>query len=526
MPPRRPVSMIAAMFLAVMIGSCATNGAPLIAGAETSDRTPTPADAIVETRGQVTIDGRPLAYTARTGLLPIYDGDTGELMARMFMIAYVADRNPGEPARPITFVWNGGPGASSSLSHLVGFGPMGFDTPPTYPEWDGAPENIVERPETWLAVTDLVFVDPISAGYSRATSDEHRERLMTTFGDAEAVAEMIRVYRTRFDAYDAPIFISGESYGTTRASHVAYALARRRAPLAGVVLISGGYNLGQPDAPALDAALQIPAFTRAAHYHQRLPQDLQALSVDDAMAHAGEWARETYAPALENPSALSAAERADILADLERYSGLDSRFVDPATLGLDREQLFDRLLDDETLGLGRYDGGPWIVTRDPSIMPQLDLMQGSSPTLLRYLRDTLGYRSDHLYRGPFGETIHPEPFGPYPDGIYDDWTTFHFNIQGGSALSASAIRPSNPPPLRRAMELRPEMQVFIVHGNYDGSGSCAEVEDNVDRLDPGFQGRVRFACYDAGHMVYSDAAVRFQLRDDFAAFVRRTLYES
>src|SRR5262249_31352561 len=137
--------------------------------------------------------------------------------------------------------------------------------------------ELEDRPDTWLGASDLVFVDPVGTGYSRATSTAFRDVLYTQHGDAEAVAEMIRVYRTRYNAFDAPLYIAGESYGTTRAMEVAYSLARRRTPLAGVILISGFYDVGQETPRSLEAALQVPAFADAAYFHHRLPADLQAL---------------------------------------------------------------------------------------------------------------------------------------------------------------------------------------------------------------------------------------------------------
>ena len=265
----------------------------------------TPSDQMVVTHGQVTIAGKPLRYSVRTGLLPLYDNDTGALMGRMFIMAYVAERAPGAPPRPLTFVWNGGPGSSSSQVHLVGFGPKGFKTPPTYPQWKGPPTQIVDRPETWLAYSDLVFVDPPGTGYSRATSTAYRDILYSQHGDGEAVAEAIRLYRTRYDAFDQPLFLAGESYGTTRAMEVAGDLARRRTPVAGVMLISGFFDVGQTVPRGLNQALELSMFTAAAWYHKRLPADLQAMSQDAAVREAVAWARNNYAPAIDKPDAVS-----------------------------------------------------------------------------------------------------------------------------------------------------------------------------------------------------------------------------
>lgn len=494
----------------------------------------TPKDEFVTTRHEVGVGGRNIAYTAHAGLLPLYENDTGELAARMFVMAYVADRKRGEPARPLTFIWNGGPGASSSQLQLAGFGPQGLETPATYPEWfEQPPDTIVDRADTWLAVSDLVFVDPVGTGYSRATSEEYRDLLYSRRGDIEAVAEAIRLYRTRFDAWDQPLFIAGESYGTTRAMGVAEALERRRAGVAGVILISGYYNAGQEMPPALDTALEVPMYTAAAHWHERLPDVLQALPQEEAVRAAGIWATEEYAPALENRDTLRPDARAAILESLEHYTAIPARHVDAETLALATGTFADRLLEEQGLELGRYDyrmalprreeGRAWVPTRDPSLLPMIDLMQGTFPPAIRYLRHTLGYRSDLLYQGPFGEAFHPRPLADVTNGaagdlvgIFTDWMTIKWD-HGESDAGEDAKRP----PLARAMELNPRLLVWNVKGLYDGS--CAAQDEAVARTAEHLRRRIRNSCYAAGHMVYSDTAVRREMQQDFAEFVHDAL---
>jgi carboxypeptidase C (cathepsin A) len=496
----------------------------------------TPMDEMVVTQGEVITAGKQLRYTARTGLVPLYDNDTGELMARMFIIAYSADPQPGK-SRPITFIWNGGPGSNSAQTHLIGFGPKGFKTPPTYPEWTGPATEIVDRPETWLTASDLVFVDPIGTGYSRATSIKYRDVLYTEHGDAEAVAEMIRIYRTRFNAFDAPLFIAGESYGAMRASLVADALTRRRTPLAGVILISGPYDVGQQVPPGLDTALQVQAFASAAYFHKRLAPELLALPREEVVRRATDWARNEYAPALERLDSLTPEQRTLILGTLVRYTGVDARFVDEKTLALTHQRHWDALLDDQKLELGHYDvrqklqrrpdGKEWTPLQDPSLLPQLDLMQGTSVPLIRYLRETLRYRSDLLYRGPFGEAFHPQPVTSV-GGYGDDWMAVMW--EGGAYVRPPQASP-NPgaalqpqaaeiPPLRRAMEAQPRMRLWLVQGEFDGFSSCAAKEEQVARSAPELRSRTRSSCYPAGHMVYSDTATRQSLQQDFTTFVR------
>lgn len=498
----------------------------------------TPQDEFATTRHQVDIGERNIAYTAYAGLLPLYENDTGKLMARMFVMAYAADRKRGEPVRPLTFIWNGGPGASSSQLQLVGFGPQGLETPATYPEWfEQPPDTIVERADTWLEVSDLVFVDPVGTGYSRATSEEYRDLLYSRRGDIEAVAEAIRLYRTRMDAWDQPLFIAGESYGTTRAMGVAEALERRRAGMAGVILISGDYDAGQEMPTTLETALDVPMYAAAAHYHQRLPDNLQALPPNEAVQAAEAWARQEYAPALETSDSLSPDARAAILDSLERYTGIPARHVDTETLALATGTFAERLLEARGLELGRYDyrmalprreeGLAWVPTRDPSLLPMIDLMQGTFPPAIRYLRNTLGYKSDLLYQGPFGEALHPRPLADVTSGaagdlagIFTDWMTIKWH-HGDSGSVKDAAEPARRPPLVRAMELNPHLLVWNVKGLYDGS--CAALDEAVARTAGHLKQRIRNSCYPAGHMVYSDRAVRREMKRDFAEFVHDAL---
>ena len=558
----RPVAMTAVIIAAAVnlaTGASLSSAAPTGSGFRLSGAPTTPSEEMAITAGQVTSAGKTLKYTAQAGLIPIYNDATGELMARLFIVAYTAERAPHQPPRPLTFIWNGGPGSSSSQVHLVGFGPKGFKTPETYPQWlTSPPAEIGDRPETWLAASDLVFVDPIGTGYSRATSERNRAILYTQRGDAEAVAEAIRIYRTRADAFDAPLFIAGESYGTTRAMEVAAALERRRTHLAGVILISGGYNTGQSVPPALNSALQISMYTATSHFHKRLPPDLQALSRDEAVQQAVTWARSAYAPALEKRDSLTPSERSTVVDGLVRYTGIDPQFIDNKTLVLDKEVFLDRLLDDRDMELGRYDSRmafrrrnlemSWAPNNDPSIKPMLDLMQGTSVPALRYIRNTLQYRSDLLYHGPFGEALHPLPLTQVQPGIYDDWTTLMWNRDAAPAADAQTVQKAAPEgaqsgapqsaqpapaqeasqrageqaahrelPLRQAMEVNPRLLVFIVGGMFDGS--CAARDEAVARTDAQFRGRVRNGCYAAGHMVYTDAEVRKALQHDFIKFV-------
>lgn len=485
------------------------------------------ADTIITTKNSVRLEGgKTLRYTARTGLLPLYVNDTGERMASIFFIAYTVERGPGEPKRPITFLWNGGPGANSAQVHVLGFGPKRPRTPDTYPEYGPNVESpIVDHPETWLEHSDLVFVDPVGTGFSRATSEAYRATLFTGHGDAEAVAEMIRVYLTRFNLWDAPLFIGGESYGTTRAMLVSAALERRRTHLNGVLLISGSYDAGQEVPQSLKDALAITEFTATAHYHERLSPDLQALPLEQALARSEEWARNTYAPALARAAELSAEERAKVLAELKLYTGVDGARADAETLRLTRDAFADALLANQGLELGRYDGRmfrrarpagqPWMPfgnSPDPSLSRTMDLLTGTSRVFNDYVREVLGFQSDLLYQGPFGGAFHPESLAIDPvTGFAPDWMTARFKMDDGAKASE--------PPLHRAMTLNPKLRVLNFKGLYDGS--CALLDEAVARTEPELRTRVSNVCVPGGHMFYTDRAARQMAKRAFDEFIQR-----
>ena len=213
----------AALAWSAALGVAMCWGTPVLASAQ-SDTIPGVRTPVVTTAHRITLNGKPLSYTARTGVLPIRHNDTAEPLGYIFFIAYVVDRAQGQPARPLTFAWNGGPGANSLLVHLDATGPRRLNA------GDGGtsprvPLAFEDNQATWLDETDLVFVDPIGTGFSRAAKPQYFQSFYGVMGDIHATREFIRVYRTRFDAWDSPVYLAGESYGTWRAGGTSSSLA-------------------------------------------------------------------------------------------------------------------------------------------------------------------------------------------------------------------------------------------------------------------------------------------------------------
>ena len=287
-------------------------------------------------------------------MLPIRDNESGEIHGRMFFVAYLLNRSPGDPVRPLTFLWNGGPGANATLVHLSGFGPRRIfrNGDPTEPQ-SGQCE-LEDNQTTWLDQTDLVFVDPIGTGFSRPTKREFAAEFYNTLGDIASVAEFVRVYLTRFDAWDAPLLIAGESYGVWRASGVAETLVKNGRKVAGVILISGGIPVGPVLSDEMRTALFVPTRTAAAFHHKKLPPDLQTDWIG-TLAKVEEWARTKYCRRCPGADKLSESERQQIVGQLTRFTGIDPSLIDAKTLVLGRQQFAEQLLRDRKQVLARYD---------------------------------------------------------------------------------------------------------------------------------------------------------------------------
>lgn len=476
-------------------------------------------DEIVTSRHQVTVDGRILNYTAKAGKIPIRHNETGEIRAYMFFVSYSLESENDKEPRPVTFLWNGGPGSNSSLVHLLGFGPKRIQTK----------GPALDNPGTWLDFTDLVFIDPVGTGYSRPVKAEYGPDFYQTRGDAESVAEFIRVYRNRFEKWDAPLFIGGESFGVRRAAAVAEILERRRIPLNGVILISLELPLGKLS-KELRTALMIPTFTAAAFYHKKLAPDLQR-DMAETLRKAEEWAEKEYAAALARRDALSESERQNILAQLAKFTGLNQSLLDPKTLIIEMNQFSQLLLKDENRVLGRYDSrltGPfdpneklYDPTKDPSLKNIID-----DVAVVRYLRQVLKYESDLLYQGPFGGGYPP------PDKPRGDWMSVKWKWTPAELANFSneedqkEKKPVEEPlelPLRNAMLANPQLQVFMASGYFDLVCSYAGNAAIATRLEPELRNRVITKVYPGGHAIYTDEACRLIMKRDVEEFINNSL---
>lgn len=467
------------------------------------------------TRHSIVADGRTLAYEAEIGRTPIRDAETGEVLGWMGYVAYRIPSGTGSP-RPLTFVWNGGPGAASSTLHFEVVGPK---------RGEGA--VLVDNAETWLSFTDLVFVDPIGTGFSRPTKAEYAKYFYSTPGDVASVTEFVRAWRLTHGAEDAPIYLAGESWGAGRAGSVGHALLSRGIPVKGLVLISGGSGLDvRPVSRELSTALRVVDWAQVALFHGKLgaglPQDAEALR-----SASSQWARETYAPALQAIATLSPAERGAIAADLSRYTGVPAAQIDLDSLVITPRQFRESLLRDEGKVINTFD---MRLTHEPS--------NAFDPLIPRYFRHALGYRTDLPYVGsnlPARGTENLEdgflPGGRAPVTPSGSWNyaTREVTEDELAAAIAQAVETGGGPPrlgpplpsTGEAIALDPTLQVLVVAGQHDSLNSCAANDETARNLPDHLRSTVAFKCYVGGHMFYRDQPSRLAFSRDVRALIGR-----
>jgi carboxypeptidase C (cathepsin A) len=474
-------------------------------------------DEPVVTRHQVVLHGRTLAYTARTGYMAIRDEEQ-TVRARMFYVSYALDAGNTAPAsasapRPLIFVWNGGPGSNASLLELAGLGPRRIDKAPG-PSDPRHPSALVDNEDTWLQFADLVFVDPINTGYSYATSPDNLKEFLNDRGDADSIAEFIRLYREHNSLQLAPLFVMGESYGTFRAAGVADVLAKRRIRLDGVILLSTVLNLGHERDSDLSSVFLLPNYAATAFVHQRLKPELEsnlAHTVDEAQ----HWAETEYLTALAEGDRLSSERKKAIALGLARYTGIPSETWEKAGLKLGPDQFAEDVLgagkleyaahyDTTMVGKLSHPGEPYNVDADPSLDNGVEAIVGA------YVRDELGFKTDAFHAGPFGGGY------PSPTSFRGDWASVRWN-RGVEPEDRGAA-------LADALQNTPGLRVFIAHGYFDLSTPFAATEYTISHLGlaPEERQRITMVRYEGGHAAYIAPKVRAQFSKDAQAFVAAT----
>jgi carboxypeptidase C (cathepsin A) len=463
----------------------------------------------VVTQHEALIAGATASYSAEAGRIAIRDVETGEPHGYVFYTAYRATRRDAPlRRRPIMFVWGGGPGAPSTWLHFYIAGPKLLE---------GA--RLIDNPDSWLAAADLVLVDPIGTGFSRPARPEYAREFYNTRGDVASVGEFVRCWLILHDEEGAPVFLVGESWGAGRAASVAYALEKRGIRVNGLVLISGGFGLDRSyGSPTLLRALGVVDMASTALYWHRSDPGLG--SDPTAVRRSAEtWVRRRYAPALDRIDHLSDAERTQIAERLARFTGIPATLIDRRTLVITPHQFRTELLASRGKVLYLLDGR--------RISPPGET---GAPEVLRYLRETLGYRTDLPYLGIEDLTQGFAPSGTYPKSVNEVWgyaTAPITPAQLKAAIATAAASGGGPPQLgpplpgtREALELNPHLEVLVAAGMYDPYEQCARGRETESSLPPALKRAITFKCYAGGHAMYLDSpSIRAQLSHDVAALV-------
>ncbi|HLK22451.1 MAG TPA: hypothetical protein VKT81_26075 [Bryobacteraceae bacterium] len=458
-----------------------------------------------KTKHEITVGGKKLPYSATAGTL-VLKKDDGKPWASIFYIAYTRDDVTDSAKRPLTFTFNGGPGSSSVWLHMGALGPkrvaMGSEG-----EQPAPPYHLIDNEDTALAYTDLVFIDPVTTGFSREAPGENPAQFHSFDGDLESVGEFIRLWTTRNQRWDSPKFLAGESYGTTRASALSqYLLQHHGIYLNGITLISSVMNFqtilfgSGNDLPYI---LYLPSYTATAWYHKKLPADLGDL--EKAVGEARNFANNEYTVALMKGDKITAAERAQVARQLARLTGLSEDFVQESNLRISIARFTKELLRKERRTVGRYDSRLQGVDYDsagenPDYDPSYASVQGAyTAAFNEYVRQELKYESDLPYEILTGK-VRP-------------WSYKRFENQYVNTAEM----------LRQAMSQEPHLKVMIANGYYDLATPFFATEYTVNHLglDPSRSGNINLTYCGAGHMLYTKKSCLDDLSKSMTDFYHR-----
>ncbi|MFC3710982.1 S10 family peptidase [Sphingoaurantiacus capsulatus] len=466
---------------------------------------PIPAPVVSVTRHSGTFGGQKISYRATTGETYLKDKD-GEPTAAIFSTTYVKE-GPRDPNRPITFLFNGGPGSGSLWLHMGAFGPKRVVVPSDARD-DGAPPfPIIDNAHSLLDVTDLVFIDPVGTGFSKALGKTEAKSFYGVTADAKSVAQFIRIWLRENGRWNAPKFIGGESYGTTRSAAVVNELEAtfNDVSLNGVLLISTILDFGaQAEVPGNEMAyvVNMPSMAATAWYHNALAE--RPAQLEPFLVEARAFAIGEYASALLKGSNLPAAERAAVRAKLSRFTGLSEQYLEQADLRVVPGRFYKELLRSRGLTVGRldtrYTGRDYDAAgEEPDNDPSFYGIDGAyTAGMNAYARETLGLKMDREY-----VTI---------GGLGSPWD---WNIGGGDLTYYRNVAPY----LGKALRENSGLRIFVGQGYYDMATPFFGAEYSLTRTGIPTD-RITYKYYDAGHMMYVRDADLAKLSSDIRAFIR------
>jgi carboxypeptidase C (cathepsin A) len=481
--------------------------APAVAPKDEKEKDP----VLSVTEHEITVGGKVIKYQATAGYL-VLKSEKGEPRANIFFVAYTKLGESDPAKRPLTFSFNGGPGSASVWLHLGALGPKrvvmtdkGDSLPPPY-KW-------VDNEYSWLDQTDLVFIDPVSTGYSRAAKDVDAKQFHGFTGDIESVGEFIRLWTTRNQRWASPKFLVGESYGTTRAAGLSdYLQQKYDFYLNGIMLVSSILNFQTARfAPGNDLPYQLflPTYTASAFYHGKLKGDL-AKDLPKTLARAEQFVLKDYSLALMQGDALPAAERSRIAKELVALTGLTEDYVLKQNLRINIFGFVTELKKDENRNVGRLDSRITGIADnsggrggdggffDPSMEA---ILGGYTAAMNDYARRDLKYENDLSY-----EIL---------TGRVQPWS--YANVENEYLNVAET--------LKRAMTKNPFLKIWVANGYYDLATPYFATDYTFKHmgLDPAVRGNVTMTYYEAGHMMYIHMESLKKLKADYVAYMEATL---
>ncbi len=466
-------------------------------------------DQIVEREHRVTIGGVPLDYKSVVGTMVQKDHDEDKPKANIFFMAYFKQGVENSAERPLIISFNGGPGSSSVWLHLGMLGPrrvVSGDVDNPVPP----PSRLIDNEHSLLDVADMVFIDPVSTGYSRPVPGEEAKQFHGLEPDIESVGEFIRIFVSRYNRWLSPKFLIGESYGTTRAAGLAGHLQDRHGLyLNGLALISvvlDFQTLIFADTNELPYILFLPSYAATAWYHGQLGDEF-AGDLRGLLDEVETFAVEEYGPALFRGTALDAAARANLATKLSRYTGLSPAYLEATNLRINIFRFTRELLRGQRRTVGRLDSRFQGIERDAAgeqmtYDPSHAAIQGAyAATLNDYVRRELGFEVDLPYN-----VLAP---------LYETWPYSKHENRFAEVAET----------LRKAMTNNPFMQIYVANGYYDLATPYFATEYTLNHLmlDPTLQTNIRSGYFEAGHMMYVHEASLAELNGQVRAFVEESV---
>lgn len=463
-------------------------------------------EAII-TQHSISVNDKPLNYTATTGKMPLKN-EQDEIQAQLFYVAYTLNEVEDTSKRPLMFVFNGGPGSSSVWLHLGAVGPKrvvmgeeGFMPAPPY--------RLEDNAYTWLDLGDLVFIDPVGTGFSRATKAEDSKKYWSLEGDLESVGEFIRLYLSRNERWTSPLFLAGESYGTTRASGLAGHLIDKGIAFNGIMLISTVMNfqtLHFDKGNDLVYPLHLPTYCATAWYHNQLDEDLQNRPLRDLLHEVEAWAETDYTLALTKGDKLSDDDWDAVVGKLVRYTGLTKRYIEGTNLRIDIMRFCKELVRDDRMSVGRLDSRFTGINADAvSEYPEFDpsynaIVPPYTAMMNQYVRAQLGYKTDLPYE------------------------ILSFNVNRGWEWEGGKYADTSER-LRSAFAKNPFMEIFVAQGYYDLGTPYFATYYSLHHmgLDDDVKDNITIEEYEAGHMMYLHIPSLAKLKEDVSDFVEAIL---